>query len=207
MITTPRDYLNSLSLINNQSPPKIAILLPTDETIFEVNLDTRQVQCPKFISAKKDHNAETLYFVMDRYFDNMDLAQTVGMVQYINHNAAKANGTPNQGHVFIIPFYDITTYEDENKILFPWVVGGHATEMAGPITFSMRFFRMQEDGKALLFNLNTLPAKTEILDSLNIITPDNEDFAGLTTSPEFLSLVQRVQDLEQTWDIYWGELY
>jgi hypothetical protein len=54
MITSPEDYLKHLYEIQNNNFPTKAILLPTDETIYDVDLNTREVKAPKFLSAYTD---------------------------------------------------------------------------------------------------------------------------------------------------------
>jgi hypothetical protein len=38
------------------------------------------VEAPPVLGVKKDHYAETLYFSVDRYYDNMDLASTTCLI-------------------------------------------------------------------------------------------------------------------------------
>ena len=54
--------------------PQITNLLPADEQIFNIDLDTRTVDAPDILSVQFDHNAEIVYFRCPRYYDNMDLA-------------------------------------------------------------------------------------------------------------------------------------
>ena len=72
MITTLQDYLSKLHLINRAGDAKIAVLLPSDEKIYKVDLNTREIEAPEFLSIEKDHYAETIYFEMDRYYDHID---------------------------------------------------------------------------------------------------------------------------------------
>ena len=43
MITSPLDYYNALLQIKDKNKPNYAILLPTDETIYDIDLNTRKV--------------------------------------------------------------------------------------------------------------------------------------------------------------------
>jgi hypothetical protein len=43
MITSPLDYYNALLQVKDKSKPNYAILLPTDETIYDIDLNTRKV--------------------------------------------------------------------------------------------------------------------------------------------------------------------
>ena len=65
-----------------------------------------------------------------------------------------------------MPFYDITTCADEGKMIFPWCIDGVATEAAGQIQYSIRFYITEEvaEGKfKFLYNLNTIPTISKIL--------------------------------------------
>jgi len=108
-------------------------LLPSTERIYEIDLNTRTIDAPEWLSVETDHRSETIYFKVPRYFDHMDLTTTVCVIQYIN-----ANG---EGRVYPVPYYDITTctrenfetLEQEPYILFPWVIDGEATKAAGDV--------------------------------------------------------------------------
>lgn len=176
MITTPEEYIAKLYLIQNNNLPTVALLLPSDEAIYNVDLNSRAIEAPEFLSTETDHFAETIYFKVDRYFDNMDLTKTVCIIQYENENALNADGDPAGGFTYLVPFYDIEHFKEENKILIPWAIGGPATAAAGNITFAIRFYKYNADGTALTYNLNTLPATSKILHGMNVITEDNENF-------------------------------
>ena len=101
MITTYEEYNSSLHLVNNANPP-IYAMLPSAENIYNIDASTREVDAPKFLSVEKDHKSETVYFIVDRFVDYMDLATTCCAITYTNVNA----GISRINHV---PFYDIYT--------------------------------------------------------------------------------------------------
>ena len=53
-------------------------------------------------------------------------------------------------------------------MIFPWSVGGAATVKEGTIEYAIRFYKIDGEGKnrKLVYNLNTLPAKSKILPSI-----------------------------------------
>ena len=165
MITTPEQYKQHIQLINNNNAPCYAIL-DTDEEPLEINLDTREIKAPEFLSVLEDHRSETVYFKVDRYYDYMDLAHVACVIQYINA-AGKAG-------LYFVPFYDIYTLAEENKILFPWNISGLVTEAAGIVHFSIFFYSIDQkyiDGKYeydYVYKLNTKEAKSKILTSLTV---------------------------------------
>lgn len=165
MITTPEQYFANMFLINETgNVPSIAVLLPSDERIYDIDLDSKVIDAPEFLSVRHDHCAETIYFKVDRFFDSMDLADTACVIQYVN-----ASG---EGRLYTVPFYDIETYHKENKMLIPWCIEGEATKTAGDVTYAFRFFKVakdKDDKSYLIFNLNTMTATSEVLHGLNVL--------------------------------------
>lgn len=215
MITTPVDYQNLLWQIQNENFPTQAILLPKAEQIYNIDLHTRTIEAPEILSAERDHYAETIYFKMDRYFDNMDLTTTVGIVQYINKNARHQDGTKDLGHIWPIPFYDVTTLnsEEPNKILFPWCINGPATKAAGPIEFSFRFYLLDNlidsqgavIGKQYVYNLNTMSATSKILHGMNVITDENENFQ--IADSDLFDVYQRINQIATAANLTWIDAF
>lgn len=199
MITSSEDYLKFLHQIQNNNIQTKAILLPTDETIYEINLQNRQVQAPEFLSVLKDHRSETIYFKIDRYFDNMDLANTVCMIQYVNEGAENVNNQ-SLGHAYVPPFLDIEHFKDDNKILIPWMIEGPATAAAGKVVFAIKFYLLDEYGENFIYQLNTLPAESKVLYGMDIIT-DNENF--IIPDSEVYNIYQRINEIAQRAQLTW----
>lgn len=159
MITDSKDYLKLLSLIQNKDSVEMAVLLPPTETIYNIDLNSRTIKGPEYLSVATDHKSETIYFKIARYFDGVDLSTKSCIVQYIN-----ANGDSG---LYIVPFYDIWTYEDTQEMLFPWVIEGGATAAAGTVTFAVQFFEVTSDAKSYSYNLNTLTTQSKVLQGNN----------------------------------------
>ena len=136
MITTPKEYYDLLYRIQDENKPSLAVLLPNDEKIYEIDMNSRKIEAPKYLSVELDHRAETIYFKVGRYYDKIDFANMTCVVQYIN-----AKG---EGRVYPVPFYDVETYADENMMLFPWCIDGEATKASGNVTYSVRLYDMDE---------------------------------------------------------------
>ena len=168
MITDANEYYKFLASIQYYKNTDLEYdqTIPKSEKIFSIDLDSRQIEEPNLAHVTSDHRAEVLYFKMPRFYDNMDLARTTGIIQYINAN--------NESRLYLIPCYDITTYSiidkeegiDEPMIVFPWVVEDGVTEKAGQVQFSMMFYIMDTDGKNMLYNLNTLPCTLTVQEGL-----------------------------------------
>lgn len=198
MITNPIDYYNKIQQIKDLNKPQYAVLLPVDENTYEIDLNTRTVKAPKFLSVKTDHYAETIYFVVDRFYDNMDLADTVCTIQYLNSGIKD-----DPGEMYLVPFYDITTLKDEGKILFPWQISGEVTKALGTLTFSFRFFKLNEKGE-YIYSLNTIPASSQILNGLDLKLDTNDGFyvpADIVTQ-----IYNEIDKVSRQTDLYWIEI-
>lgn len=103
MIATAEEYLQQLWQLYNGNVPTKAIVLPRDETIYQIDLNTRTIKAPYLSGIKKDQNAETFYFIVDRFHGEVDLVNTACLVYYKN----KTSGT---GSFYPVPFYDVTTF-------------------------------------------------------------------------------------------------
>lgn len=200
MITTAADYYGLLYRIQDKNAPSLATLLPSDENIYEIDLNTRTIEAPDFISVSSDHLAEIVYFKCPRYADNMDLASTVGVVEYVN-----AKG---QAFVYAIPFYDVDTCsrynpdtkEEEDYILFPWAIDGGATAAAGTLTFAIRFYKLNSGGESLQYNLNLIPQQTKVLAGLDSEVNYNEYNDTLAEYAEqVLSYLKDASDIGVFW--------
>ena len=159
MITTPQDYYNLYHRIQSENAPSLAILLPTDEKIYLVDLNSRTIEAPKYLSVEKDHRAEVIYFKVNRFYDFFDLTQAVCVVQYKN--------ALGESRAYAVPYYDVDTLSEEDMILFPWIIDKEVTKAGGIIEYNIRFYKLSGSGKSYLYNLNTLPARSEILHTLD----------------------------------------
>ena len=202
MITSAEEYLVKSHLLTSGNPLRVALQMPENEPLYNIDLNTRVIEAPSFIGASNDHNAEFIYFCMDRYYENMDMSTTVGLIQYINKNAKLPTGAKDPGHAYFIPYYDISKMP--NKIIFPWLVGGPATAAAGPVEFSIRFYEIDPNEKEFSFKLSTLPATTQVLQTMNVIDPNDENIMAPPT--EFERLIADVKELKDEWGLYWYDL-
>lgn len=139
------------------------VYLPFADNIYDIDLKTRQIHGPDYISVQRDHKSEIIYFRVDRFWDYMDLSNTVCIVEYI-----VPGDVERVPHIYVVPFYDTAKFMKDNKMIFPWNVGGAATSQNGTIEYAIRFYRIDGEGnnKKLVYNLNTLPTKSKVLKSL-----------------------------------------
>lgn len=198
MVTTPIEYYNKLNLVLNENPPVYA-LLPTAENVYNIDLNTRVVNAPEFLGISRDHKSETIYFIVDRYSDYVDLSTTCCTVTYTN--------AKKQSRVYNVPFYDIYTYAKEGKMLVPWCLDATVTAAAGPVSFALQFYKVGEvinssgvSEKVLTYNLNTLPAISTVKEGMEI-SQLNSNF--LLTASQAQILQDQIDKIEALQDVYW----
>lgn len=203
MITSIEEYNSLLQHIQSNNRPTIVDKLPSSEKIFNIDLESRVVEAPEALCIQHDHNAETIYFCVDRYFDHIDLSQTVCVIQYLN-----AKG---QGGLYFVPFYDLTTYYHEGKMLLPWMLEKFLTQYNGRVYFSVRFYRVDEDYSGdnvkFLYNLNTQVAASKVVPGGAL----PEDFLELNDKYDFEASVvaemkQQIANIDRRTDLYWTVL-
>ncbi len=231
MITTPEEYVKYLWGIETQEPlldengniqydenneiimhtvnpynnqPILSVIIPSEEKTFDVDLNSRTISVPTFLSVSKDHRAETIYFLVDRYYEYKDLSQTSCIIEFIN-----AEG---EGGYYVVPFYDITSYpryfddeevEHEAKMLVPWCIEGNATKGSGPVQFAIRFYQLDEENEHFIYNLRTQVASAQILEGMD----ETELDAHLDTDLMANLLEQINYKLDQAEStIYWTDL-
>ena len=146
-----KEYLKQLS--DSYNPPNILIRIPADEHIYNIDWKNRSVEAPNFLGVEADHESEIIFFEMNRYYDNMDLSTCIGMIQFKN--------AKHEEYLYIIPAYD--TLSSPGKIIFGWNIQSPVTKYGGTVQFSFKFFKIDKTSGELLYELNTLVAKTKVL--------------------------------------------
>ena len=176
MIITAEEYKQALLNIQ-QGTTVVHTTLPATEPRFHVDLDTRTITIPdefKFLATKKETKAETIYFVCDRYFDDIDLSTKTCVVQWINTDGS----TTNRG---LYPVTELDIDSIDGKIVFGWQIQSESTQIPGKIEFAISFYKIGEDElgeNVFKYNLTTLATSSLILDTL--------DVWGSTTTPSMM---------------------
>ncbi len=153
MISNSQEYQDFLMEVANTAPSVMKMRIPTHEPIYNIDLNTRKVEAPPFIGVEQDHNAEYIFFEVDRFYDNIDLSNSIGVILFKN--------AKDEEFCQLISYYDI--YSVQNKIIFPWVIQASAALYSGIVSFSIKFFKIDPTTKELIYELNTQIAKTKVL--------------------------------------------
>lgn len=200
MITSKEEYLQRLDDIQNQSQLKELVMLPSDEPRFIIDSNSRTISIPDeftFLGVENDHAAETIYFEIDRYFDQHDLSTEMCVIQFESVNEEGAYET-----VFSDGFYPVTKIDIDTvpgKILFGWTILNDVTAHNGIVKFSVRFYSLEtnESGKKeFSYNFNTLPSSLPIKETINVtgtgVKVDPSDLEILTA--RFAEIEQRAKE-------------
>ena len=194
------------------------VLLPLDEDPFYIDLNTRTINVPasfsKCASVQSDQLAETIVFVVDRYFDFMDLSMTDIHVQWtIPEN--KKDGVELYEGATLVEMVDLS---ESGKIKFAWPLNDSITKAAGSVNFSVRFSLADNvNPDKLYYSLNTTsatitikPALQKDLDRAKVESPNelfqkaivnsiySEEGIDPPMMPEFIEPGSKIMTLEGT---------
>lgn len=212
MITAREDYKDLLYQIQDPNRQTQIVQLPQDEPYCTIDLDSRSIFVPEEIKVVEfDHNSETLYFVVDRFYDNVDLSTVYAVIQYNNADPA---GPAHSGFIYPVPFFDITTMPrqgQDDKMIFQWAIEGPVAAYPGWVNFSIQFYRISENEiedefgnskivKTYDYILNTLPSKIKIQPGMNVLlSSKNYDF----TVEEVKAIYAAIEEIKRQSDLYW----
>ena len=211
-IANYKPTLDALYEIQTQHPP-IVSYLPHANKIYDIDLNTRTIHSPEFLSIQRDHKSEVIYFRVNRYFDHMDLSTTPCVIQYLI--PGDTSGVP---YLYIVPFFDVAsemnlnklnyTAYDENTLIskesptmiFPWCLGGAATATSGKIKYAIRFYKM-DDQKNIIYNLNTSPAESEIRYGLEVNDEAMKIEYDTPIASQYDDLIAQFQAAKTNWTV------
>ena len=205
MITGSEEYNSFLvNIAQSYNPPKTSIRIPTNESVYKINWNTRAVETPPYLGVESDHEAEFIFFEMDRFVDQTDLANCIGMVQFKN--------SKREEYFYIIPYYDIESVP--GKIIFAWDIQSPITKYSGSVNFSFKFFKVEQTTGVVLYEINTLVAKSKVLVGWATKVGANHNYKDLSLEDVRLDtdLLTRIQhllglvDAEQKLKLYWTDV-
>lgn len=208
MKTSEKEYNELLYVVqdpNNLINEPVYYRIPVDEPIYTIDLNTREIEAPEFLSVTDDHNAEVIWFKVERFFDDVDLYGTTCWIQYIN--ALKED-------YVTVTIPRVIEDNNHNTLYIPWPIHGPATKAAGNITFSFQFFKIGEN-KKVYFSLHTKPATSKILYGLHIDPVkfiENGEVDDSQIDPQYSEFLRMYQELTQAYttlskdyELYWLE--
>lgn len=141
-------------------------MLPVDEEVFTIDANTRKITVPaefatNGISVQGDEISEVVYFKINRFFDATDLFNQDVMIEWIAPSGLKGYSVPT------VKVLDETT----NYVIFGWALASAITEAAGNVTFSVRFYKYDDDNDKIQYSLSTLTQTAKIQPNIGLDIP------------------------------------
>lgn len=178
--------------------------IPSDEQVYNINLNTREVETPEYLSILEDHNAEVIWFKADRFYDDVDLFGATCWIQYKNAD----------GESYVtVTLPKVIAESDHDKLYIPWPITNSVAKATGNVSFSFKFFKIGED-KRVYFSLHTKPAVSKILLGLDVkldefLQDDKDDSKIDPQYSEFIKMYQELTNaytqLSGEYNLYWLE--
>ena len=203
-----KNLLYEIQKVNSLGPTADKLTIPEEAQLYSVDLNARTIKAPAFLSVESEHKAQTVYFLVDRYFGNMDLAQTNCVIQYITNTG--------EDYIYPVPYADTTSIP--GKMIVPWTISLAATKNAGDLKYVIRFYLVDvswdmnqnpvEDSVHFIYSLSTLPAQSRILKSFSLdkVFEDAEEQYDVDTNDKFLTLLNIVGQITDTATVYWTDV-
>lgn len=141
-------------------------MLPVDEEVFTIDANTRKITVPaefatNGISVQGDEISEVVYFKINRFFDATDLFNQDIMIEWIAPSGLKGYSVPT------VTVLDETT----NYVIFGWALASAITEIAGNVTFSVRFYKYDGENNKIQYSLSTLTQTAKIQPNIGLDIP------------------------------------
>lgn len=177
-ITTLEEYYNWLPELKKdaEGKPTVFTKLPLDEAHFEINPNTRAIAIPadfkkNGVAVQGDDLAEVVYFMIDRYFDAMDLNNTEIYIEWETPKGKDGTVTKSVSETYL------KMIDDENypgKLIFGWAISDAITKDSGTLKFSVRFVQWNDEKKKIVYSFNTLTAQVTIHPNLGLDLENDE---------------------------------
>lgn len=182
---------------------------PNKEPIFSVDLNTRKITIPagfKTLAVKGDTNCETIWFLLEKYFDGIDLSTKTWGVQFTN--AKKEVGLLNANIIStsesyikeLIPYYSgwdskQATPDASQTLVLNWQIPYELTKEAGTVSISLKCFETDAEAQ-VIYRLSTEPVTFQVKDSPNV-----DNFSDNILPPAH-KLEVVAQQIEDVWNDY-----
>lgn len=157
----PNSFEEALLETNVEEPSTSSSF--TDEALV-INTKTRKIQIPPgfFLGVYNDKDVFSVPFVVERYFNEIDLSEFTIRINYIN-----ASG---YGNVYEVVDPVVT----EDMVSFEWVLGRGVLAKEGYVNFSVCMVKAGNDG-TVEQEFNTTIATSNVLTGLEVDSTDNPE--------------------------------
>ncbi len=177
--------------------------------LFRIDLNAREIIAPPgyldFIGVVGEHKAETITFQVDRYYEDVDLADMTIVIEYVN-----ADG---EGRVSPVLARDFTTFDE--KILFDWIIDQDFFKTAGEVKFDVRFYMIGDAqdnnmlNRTMVYSLRTRPFVSHVVDTLPLDWDGMEEQYSDSFASQLETIIGATQALEQkiaNKELYWIDI-
>lgn len=180
-ITTLEEYYNWLPELkaDAEGQPTVFTKLPLDEAHFEINANTRAIKIPdefkkNGIAVQGDDLAEVVYFIVDRFYDAVDLNNTEIYIEWETPKGKNSTVTKSVSEPYLRIIDDEKYY---GKLIFGWALSEAITKESGVLKFAVRFIQRDKEAKKIVYSLNTLTAQVTIHPNLGVDINQVIDYA------------------------------
>lgn len=160
--------------LNHKEYTSLCLAMPVDEPTFDIDANSRTITVPSIfkkngIAVMGDHQAETIYFSIDKYFDYQSFAaDNVNIrINWVSGNSGKKG---EELTVNTSPAFGPSENLIPGKYVFGWVINNNMTKQVGTLTFSVEIYITDVENK-IIYSFNTLPATLNIGTSLTLKDP------------------------------------
>lgn len=158
----------------NKEYKGLCFMMPVDEPVFEIDANSRTINVPAIfkkngVGVIGDHEAETIYFKIDKYFDYTsfyDLLQNDNngkvVINWAFTPAGSKTPTKSNSDIAFGPADNL----ERGCLIFGWIIDKEMTTAPGTLTFSVQFYH--EIGGVIDYSFNTLTAQVSIGNGLTV---------------------------------------
>lgn len=162
MITNSEEFSLRLEEIQKGSTTS-KMINPSTEPIVFIDSNGRLIDAnnvlDQFVTVENDTNAETIYFAINRYFDDVDLSTKKILIKYQN----------SIGELYYDDAIDIhiETIDGIEKVVFGWKITQFATMVSGVLMIQIMIYSYNDDGYTFNYVFNTKIKEKIIFNGLN----------------------------------------
>lgn len=178
---------------------------PDLEKVISINPDTREVTVPlqlQNIAVVGDHKAETVYIVIPRKFDGIDLCNPEHLTEDTDHKPYIRYMNANQqfGYSMPVSVESFIGDDDVEYLKLGWLIQRPLTDYAGEIQFSV-IFEASTVNQSLLQTTNLYYQWQSLVGKMNILSslPTEEKQAVMANAQDqfYLEVFRCLAKLEQ----------
>lgn len=162
MITNSDEFNLRLNEIQNGNTTN-RMINPSTEPIVFIDSNGRLIDennvLDQFVTIENDTNAETIYFAIDRYFDNVDLSTKNILIKYQNSFNELYFDDAVDIHIEII--------NNSEKVVFGWKITHQATVVSGILKIQIMIYSYNDDNYTFDYVFNTQIKEKTIYEGLN----------------------------------------